>query len=454
MRSAKPRDLALSSLNTFDRRLGVPERHLDRALDRAKGLNNRDRAFAVNLVRGTLRWRLRLDWIIQQAVHFPFHKIDPSALNILRIALYQVFFMDRVPASAAVNEAVHQAKVSCPGHVVGFVNGILREICRKKEEIPFPDPDQDPIQHLSVVHSYPRWVVEKWIAELGMDPAEQLLVAGNRIPPLIIRTNGHKVGRWDLISRLKAEGISGSPTPYSPDGIIIQGQTGAVNRLKAFKAGLFQVQGEAAQVCSHLLAPSPGETVLDMCAGLGGKTMHLAQLMQGRGRILALDRNHTRLVSLAQSARRLGAPCVYPVVGDAALGKFHGFHGPFDKILVDAPCSGLGVISRHPDGKWIRNQKDVERLAHLQKAILRAAVPLLGKGGRMLYVVCTLSAEESQGVVLDFLETAGEMILEDLNRHAPPWAKDLIDEQGFLRTFPHVHGMDGFFGALFAKREA
>lgn len=453
MKSAIPRDLALRALNSPDRRPGFAERYLENTFRQEPRLDGRDRAFAVHLVQGVLRWRLRLDWIIEQVVRFPFREIEPPILNILRLALYQIFFMDRVPESAAVDEAVKQAKTKGRRHLAGFVNGILRSVCRQKDQIAFPDAKDDRVRYLSVFHSYPTWLVEKWIRELGIDSAERLLAAGNRIPVLLIRGNSLKVDRPELLKRLEKEGINGKITRYSPDGIRIEGLGGPVGQLNAFKEGLFQVQDEAAQVCSHLLCPKPGESVLDICAGLGGKTTHLAGLLKDKGRIVALDINHNRLVRLSQSSHRLGIGCIRPVVADAGANTSFLFSDSFDKILVDGPCSGLGVISRHPDGKWNKREDDLKKLARLQIRILNNAVPLLRRGGRLLYVTCTISRDENDGVIEDFLGKNREMAIMDLKDHIPYWGRDLIDDQGLFRTFPHIHGMDGFFGALFVKKD-
>ncbi|MDY6973992.1 MAG: 16S rRNA (cytosine(967)-C(5))-methyltransferase RsmB, partial [Thermodesulfobacteriota bacterium] len=398
-----PRDLALSALNSLDHSPGFSERFLKRAFHREPFMSERDRAFTIHLVQGVLRWRLRLDWIIKRAVHFPFGKIELRILNILRIALYQIFSMDRVPESAAVNEAVKQARAGGKGHMAGFVNGILRNICREKDHISFPDRESNQVSYLSVFHSYPIWLVEKWIRELGIDSAESLLAAGNRISDLVIRTNSIKISRQGLISRLEEEGVFASPTPYSPEGIRIKGLKGPVNSLNSFKEGLFQVQDEAAQVCSHLLFPRSGEFILDICAGLGGKSTHLAQLMGNEGRVLSIDTNHIRLVTLGQGLRRLGTDCVRPIVADACAHLSYLLRSSFDKIFIDGPCSGLGTISRHPDGKWARCEEDINRLHTLQLKILNEAVPLLKKGGKMLYATCTISKEENEDVIGDFL---------------------------------------------------
>ena len=401
---------------------------------------------------GVLRWRLRLDWIIEKSLDFPLRKIDPSVLNILRMAVYQVLFMSRVPESAAVDEAVQQVKFNRPRHVVSFVNGILRNICRQKDTAPFPDPKKDRVLYLSRFHSYSEWLVLKWVREWGMEAAENLLAAGNRIPHLVLRTNQLKLSRSELVERLKGEGILGRPTPFSPQGLLLEDLRGRVDELPSFREGLFQVQDEAAQISSFLLAPQSGETVLDVCAGFGGKSTHLSELMKDQGKVIALDRDAKRLLSLVENRIRLGIKNIFPMMADAAQDLSALFRARFDAILIDAPCSGLGVLSRHPDAKWNKSEEDVRRLADLQKTLIGRAIPLLRKGGKMLYVVCTLSKEENEEVVRQSLDSHREVVLCDLREQAPDWAQSLIDKEGFFRTFPHLHGMDGFFAALFRKK--
>jgi 16S rRNA (cytosine967-C5)-methyltransferase len=294
--------------------------------------------------------------------------------------------------------------------------------------------------------------VRKWIREWGADTAEALLEAQNRIPSLTFRSNPLKISRDGLIRRLDEEGgIVGRPTPYSPQGIHLPDFRGRVAQGKAFTEGLFQVQDEAAQITSFLLCPAPGQTVLDLCAGYGGKTTHVAELMGDQGKVIALDMNRARLVSLAANATRLGIKSPAPVVADASKGLASLFRVKFDRIVVDAPCSGLGVLSRHPDGKWNRKEEDIPRLAQLQKTILSNGCSVLRRGGTLLYITCTLSREENEEVVEACLAENRDMSLADLKDQAPPWAKPLVDDRGFLRTFPHLHRMDGFFGALLKK---
>jgi 16S rRNA (cytosine967-C5)-methyltransferase len=451
MMTKTPRNLALTVLNGLSHRPFLSGTLLDDIFRQNPQLDERDKAFFNHLVQGVLRWRLRLDWIIEQKSDFPFEKISPTVLNILRLALYQIYFLDKVPQSAAVDEAVKQSKTHAPKHVVSFVNGILRHICREKDDIPFPDQETDPIRYLSTFYAYPPWVVERWVEDWGIEFTEELLSAGNRIPGLTLRTNLLRIDQQSLMEVLEKEGVKAYPTPYAPEGIRIEGLRGRPDELASFKHGLFQVQDEAAQIASHLLAPQPKEAILDLCAGLGGKTTHLAELTQDKAHLLALDISHQRLISLARTSERLGIQGITSAVADVSRSLSGLLRAEFDKILLDAPCSGWGVVSRHPDGKWSRNEKDIERLSQIQGRMLDEAVTLLRSGGRLLYVTCTLLKEENQEVVNAVLGRHQDLSFLNLKNHAPEWCQDLIDEQGFFRTFPHMHNMDGFFAALFTK---
>ena len=416
-------------------------------------LDERDRAFINNLVQGVLRWRLRLDWIIGQFIDIPLRKLNNRILDILRLAVYQVFFLDRVPDSAAVNEAVTQAKADPrTRHFVSFVNGVLRNLCRNKDSVSLPERGGGISRYLSVHHSYPEWLVEKWVAELGVDSAERLLEAQNRISDLNIRTNTLKTDRDGLLTLLSDLGVNALPAAYAPDGVVLKGFSGRIDRLRPFRDGLFQVQDQAAQIVSCLLAPKPGDEVLDMCAGLGGKSTHLAELMKGKGRVIALDSDPRRLSGLGENSRRLGISCINPLLADASNSLSSLLKRRFRHILIDAPCSGLGVLSRHPDGKWRHTGADIARISALQKTILREAASVLESGGRMLYVTCSISREENEGVVDDLLQGHADISLIDLKKDAPDWCLDLIDHRGLLKTLPHVHQMDGFFAALLTRR--
>jgi len=453
MKTDKPRELALMILNGQVHRPRYNDSNPE-DLFRLYRLDERDRAFAGNLVQGVLRWRLRLDRIIEQFSAFPLKKIDENILNVLRIALYQIFFLDKVPESAAVNEAVNLVKADKrPRHIISFVNGVLRTACRRRDDIKYPDQERDRARYLSIFYSYPGWLTDKWIRELGEDSAEDLFSAQNNFPDLNIRANILRVSRDGLIDALSRDGINARPLPYSPDGILLEGFRGRVDSLDAFRQGLFQVQDQAAQIASRLLSVEPGDRVLDIGAGFGGKSSHIAELMGGKGQVIGLDINKVRLTKLIENAERLGIKNIMPVVADGSSPLSSLFGYKFRRVIIDAPCSGLGVISRHPDIKWNRKADDIRRLAALQKAFINGAASVVQKGGELLYVVCTISREENEEVVRDFLERNSDMALVNLKERVPAWCLDLIDDKGFYRTYPHIHKMDGFFAALFRKND-
>ena len=444
------RNLALKTLNSAGAAPGRGEQCLEAHFSQNPGMSERDRAFAVHLVQGVLRWQIRLDWILKQYVRFPFKKIDPSVLNILRLALFQILFLDRVPESAAVNEAVKQVKKIGQKHVVKFVNGILRRICREKDLLTYPKPEKEGHLYRSVYYAYPMWLVKKWSRELGENATEALLKAGNQLPKLIIRTNTLRTSRRFLLDCLEEEGVRGRRVPFAPEGIELIDFKGSMARLKSFQAGLFQVQGEAAQVCAHLLSPGRDDVMADVCAGLGGKSTHLAELMGDRGRIFSLDTSIPRLRGLLQNVKRLGIGCVFPLAADVTA-PISFLRWSVNKIMVDGPCSGLGVISKHPDTKLTKKEGDIKRLAMIQKTILNQSCRSLGRGGEMLYATCTISKEENEGVVESFLRENNGMVIQNLRQRMPRWGIDLVDDNGFLKTFPHIHGMEGFFAALLKK---
>ncbi|MCG6879232.1 MAG: 16S rRNA (cytosine(967)-C(5))-methyltransferase RsmB [Deltaproteobacteria bacterium] len=444
------RNLALKSLNSATSAPGQAERRLEFLFSKNPQLSERDRALAVHLVQGVLRWQIKLDWILKQYVRFPFGKIDSEVLNILRLALFQIIFLDRVPDSAAVNEAAKQAGKKGRKHVVKFVNGILRQICREQKQLPYPHCEKERDLYRSVYYAYPMWLVKKWTRELGPDVALQLLKAGNQTPRLVIRANTLQNSREVLLDCFEKEGIEARAVPFAPEGIELTHMRGSVSRLKSFKKGLFQVQGEAAQICAHLLAPGKRDRVVDMCAGLGGKSTHMAELMGDRGWILALDTSIDRLSGLKRNTDRLGIRSISPAAADATA-SLSCFRSLFHKSMVDGPCSGLGVISKHPDTKLTKKEDDIQRLAMIQKSILFRSCEKLASGGEMLYVTCTISEEENEGVVESILRKNNTIILQDLRQRIPAWGLELVNNNGFFKTFPHIHGMEGFFAALFRK---
>ncbi|MFZ2633716.1 MAG: 16S rRNA (cytosine(967)-C(5))-methyltransferase RsmB [Desulfosalsimonadaceae bacterium] len=448
-----PRNTALSVLNTLAEK---HHSHLDRiitdSVDNA-GLNlsMRDRKLINALIFGVLRWRGNLDWIIKHYSKTPLDKIHPEILNILRIGLYQIFFLDRIPDSAAVNTSVEMAKEIAPVWVVKFVNAVLRNAIRNRDGIRFPSIEENPARALSISKSFPLWMIQRWFQRFGIEETAQLCDAHNTIPPITIRINPLRTDRDTLSGILASETDAVFPTPYSPDGLSFTGAKQSIQDFAAFKKGLFQVQDEAAQLISFFLSPQPGERILDACAGLGGKTGHIGQLMKNSGQIIAADSDGEKLTRLNSAMQRLGVNIVSTRIRDFTYSAADSSLGLFDRILLDAPCSGLGVIRRNPDIKWDSAKKDLDRFRKKQLALLQQVSGLVKPDGMLLYAVCSVEPEENESVIHDFLSSCPDFQVQKTLPDLPFPLTPFMDAQGFIRTFPHIHGMDGFFAVCLKK---
>jgi 16S rRNA (cytosine967-C5)-methyltransferase len=438
----KPREKALEILY----RVGTGA-FADALLDRARqAFDARDSAFILELVYGVLRNQALLDWKLNQLSVQPVEKADRWTRNILRLGAYQMLFLDRVPVSAAVNTATELAKEY--GKKSSYVNGLLRNLDRKRTVIVDPGPG-GPVTRLSILYSHPEWLVKRWVQRFGEETAEAFLSGNNRPAPLVVRTNTLKTTRDRLRASLEAEGAEVAETAYSTVGLEILSSPG-LRALSAYEQGWFTVQDEAAQLIGLMLGPRPGETVLDACAAPGGKATHLAELMENRGALAALENDPDRIGKIRENSERLGITVITMVRGDAIQYN----KGPFDKILVDAPCSGLGVLRRHPDGRWGKNERSIRERAAVQRRILENCSKLLKPGGALVYATCTTEPEENENVITAFLAGAGSAFMIDNPRqYLPERAPRLVDEKGFLRTFPREPNMDGFFGVRLVKKQ-
>jgi 16S rRNA (cytosine967-C5)-methyltransferase len=391
--------------------------------------------------------RNRIDWIIWTLYKGDFTSMETGLKNILRVALYQIIFTDRIPSYAAVDEAVKITKKEHPGRD-GLANGILRNAIRKMEKIRYPLFDKDPELYISVWHSHPLWLVKKWVREIGADETLALCRSNNEIPPTTLRVNGLKTDRPHVMETLSAEGAEARPTRFSPDGVEVSGLSMTVGETPLFRDGFIQFQDEASQLVSHLLDPEPGDSILDVCAGSGIKTTHVAALMKNRGTILSLDIKGKKVDRLKALSHKMGASMIECMVGDATRDLGERYHEKFDKVLVDAPCSGLGTVRRKPEIKWHAGEGDIKAMSALQKKILNASARYLKKEGILAYSTCAIASEENEEVIRDFLKKNKDF--RSMRPAREPVSK-LIDGEGFFRTYPHRDGMDGFFGALLVK---
>lgn len=418
---------------------------IDPLLDGARReLDGRDSAFLHELVYGVLRNRSLLDWLLDRFSAKPVSRTDAWSRNILRLAAYQLLFLDRVPASAVVNTAAELAKTH--GGKTGYVNGLLRALERNREALPLPSADA-PLSRLSVVYSHPSWLVRRWIERFGLQAAEKVLRNNNRHAPLVVRANTLKNTSDELMSLLQEQGAAVKRTVYAPAGIEMLTSPGLAT-LSAFRDGRFIVQDEAAQLVGMMLAPQQGERVLDACAAPGGKATHLAELMGDTGEVVALESDRNRIGKIGENSSRLGIGSIMPVIGDAATYRDEGF----DRVLVDAPCSGLGVLRRHPDGRWTKTEESIAERAKLQAKILRNCAKLVKPGGALVYATCTTEPEENEEIVTGFLEKHPGFRLDDPLPYLPPPAAKLVGSDRFLRTYPTEPMMDGFFAARIRSR--
>lgn len=410
-----------------------------------------ERAFARDLVNGTIRRLNTLDWALDLFAKPPLAKLDPDVRAVLRLGAYQILYLrERVPGYAAVNETVGLLKGKGHAGRLSFANAVLRTLEREREKLPWPTEEKEPAAALALKHSHPEWMVRRWLARLGRNETAALLEANNNPAPLCLRANTLRVTRDGLTQTLGQEGVKGTPTSMSPDGVSVEGMSSLADS-KAFQEGLFLVQDEASQLAAIVLAPEPGETVLDICAAPGGKTTHLAQLMKNKGRVIALDISPEKLKLVEDNSSRLGTRII-EVQAMAARWAGKHFAKLADRVLVDAPCSSLGVIRRHPEIRWNKTLEHVTKtLPALQREALESAAKCLKPGGVLVYSTCTTEPEETEDSIAAFLR-----IHTDFARELPGVFRDLfpgdaITSAGDIMLLPNRHGTDGFFIARLKK---
>jgi 16S rRNA (cytosine967-C5)-methyltransferase len=434
---------------------GYADALLGHRLNRAR-LSARDRALTTRLVYGTLAWQGYLDHVIAAFSHRAVAKLDPAIRTLLRLALFQACRLTKIPDFAVVDTAVELAKSVRRGVASGLVNAVLRRAASAWQDVPLPSLDDDPVAALAVRLSHPPWLVQSWLAEYGRERTEALLHADNEPAPTALRVNCCRASPAEVLRRLQAAGCEAAIGRYAPSAIVLETGTG-LSALDGQEQGWFALQGEASQLVGFLVAPQPGERVLDTCAAPGGKATHLAELMGDRGEVLAIDISRRGVQRVERLAAQLGLSAVRAVVGDATRLRAAASatqdlglslpRGGFDRVLVDAPCSGLGTLRGHPELRWRRNPADVRALARLQSRLLDEAGDQVRPGGILVYATCTLSRAENEDVVGAFLEGHRTFAVDDARHVLPPATHGCIGGDGILRTFPDRHGLDGFFAA-------
>jgi 16S rRNA (cytosine967-C5)-methyltransferase len=444
------RSLALNLLAATRPKGGSVEDLLAATLRRHPTLSRPERAFLLELVQGVKRWELRLDYHLSQLSDIPLKKLHPLVLHILRLSAFQLLMLDRVPARAVLHEAGNLAKARrLPQAYVGFINAVLRRLAGG-ERPPLPGLNDDPVLALSLATSHPPWLVQRWLERLGLEATQARLTANNQIPPLTIRINTLKTDPETLRALLAREGADAVPCRFSPVGLQLVELKAPPMDLPSYRQGLWLFQDEAAQLVTYLLGADPGQRVLEIGAGRGGKTTHLAEAMHHQGLILAVDHHRRRLQELQFNLERWGGANAQLLRADATA-ALPLKPRSLDAILVDAPCSALGILRRHPEIKTRLREADLPTFPPRQRAMLEEAAPLLRPGGRLLYVTCTTEPEENEEVVQAFLLAHPEFHLATDAQLLPPAARSLVQPPGFFRSFPETHHLDGFFAALLVR---
>jgi 16S rRNA (cytosine967-C5)-methyltransferase len=413
------------------------------ALSESK-LSSQDRALAYEIVMGVLRWRRWLDYFIERYSRRRVEQIDLPVLIALRMGIYQLRRLAGIPAFAAVNESVALVKATGLGSAAGMVNAVLRAAARSLGD-EAGDGVGDSIERLAIEVSHPRWMIERWQHWLGQQEARELALANNMPPHIAFRVNTLRRSVEETLSLLRSEGVRFRPSELVK-GAFIAEQGVPLATTRAAQEGLIYIQDEASQLVSLLLDPQAGERILDLCAAPGSKSSHIAALTGNKAWIVACDIHSHRLVQLVKTCKRLGASSVDALVLDALQALPIAEGQQFDRALVDAPCSGTGTLRQNPEIKWKLKPHDIPRLAEMQFNLLVNAAGALKVGGRLVYSTCSIEPEENEQVIERFLGSNSRFELIRLNAPA-----ELVTSDGFIRTFPHRHAMDGFFVALLEK---
>lgn len=435
------RSLAVSVLSAVEQEGAYSNLELNRRLNEA-GLGAADAGLATELVYGTIARRNTLDYFLEKFVAKGLAKLQPWVRSLLRISVYQIMYLDRIPEHAVVSEAVNLAKKMGHQGISGMVNGVLRSMLRQRDELRIPD-HLPAAERIALQHSHPQWMVERWISQYGEETAEAICKANNEPPAVSVRVNTTMTTRDKLMQEMESAGVEVEASKLSPDGILVR-SGGNMALTSWYRDGLLSVQDESSMLVAEAVSPEEGHVVLDCCAAPGGKTAHMAEKMKDRGRILANDLHAHKRRLIMEQAERLGLGCIDAITGNALDLDERYPAGSFDRILLDAPCSGLGVIRRKPDVKWTKSPADIADIAALQSELLDRIAPLLKPGGILVYSTCTIEPDENERMVANFLNRHPEYRAENADwsgAEATKWNT----LRGGVQILPQDAHSDGFF---------
>jgi 16S rRNA (cytosine967-C5)-methyltransferase len=443
------REQALTILTRVDTQQSYVTPLLDQ-VSKQPDLDERDRALIHQLVKGTLAWRGRLDTILEERVKGGLQSISPDMRNVLRLGAYQILYLDRIPKEVAVHETVELAKQFRHAGLVKLVNAVLRTIARQADLLRSPTEQPQSATAIAEQYSHPLWMIERWLRDFGTATTIALCEANNRPWPVCLRTNMLRTTTTSLRATLQAAGAEIQPAHFHPDCTLLLRLPAneRIHTLKAFQEGLFLIQDESFALVGNLVNPQPGELILDLCASPGGKTTHLAELMGNRGEIVAVDHYPARLPPIRENCERLGITIVKTQAADARIMDFERLA---DRVLLDVPCSGTGVLGRRSDARWNKVAENLPSLLQLQRDLLANAAYSVRPGGYLIYTTCSLESEENQDVITAFLNAFPNYQRTDLTDLVPD---ELIDDQGYFRTWPHIHQTGGAFGVVLQRSAA
>jgi 16S rRNA (cytosine967-C5)-methyltransferase len=436
------RSLAFLALKNIYQQQAYTDIALNRVLksvDKSGEISQADRGFACELVYGIVRRQRTLDALIDSLGKKKAAQQPPDLRIILHLGLYQLRYLDRIPASAAVNTSVELTKTNGIAKLSGVVNGLLRAYIRQSASgDPLQLPD-DPIQRLGILHSFPDWIVETWLKQLPLEEVDHLLAWFNQSPKIDLRVNTLKTTITEVETALINAGVTVIRIPSLPQGLRIE-NAGAITELPGYKQGWWIIQDASAQLVTHLLDPQPGETIIDTCAAPGGKTTHIAELMADRGQIIACDRATQRLNKVRENATRLQLQSIQIQAGDSR--NLEQFANIAERVLLDAPCSGLGTLHKRPDIRWRKSSKSIQELVSLQRQLLEQVATWVKPNGILVYATCTLNLWENEKVIQSFLEQHPNWSIQS---PADMTTKNWVTPEGWIKIYPHRHNMDGFF---------
>ncbi len=443
-----PREVAAEALFRIETEGAYNNRILHTLLRQNGAMPQTDKAFVTELVNGTLRQIYYIDHVLSVFSKTPIKKIKPWLLAVMRTASYQILFL-QVPDPAACNEAVKLAKLRGYSALSGYVNATLRNIAGKKDEIPLPQ--EGTAEYLSIRYSHPLWLIKMWLSKQSYPFVEALCRANNQAPDVSIRINPLRTKKEELKKELQQANISVQEGVFSAEALHLS-KVSDIGKLTPFLEGKFHVQDESAQLAALVLGAKPGETILDVCAAPGGKSFLLAQQMQNTGLVVSCDLYPHKIDLIREGAARLGLSCIQAKLRDACEAK-EAEKEAFDRVIVDAPCSGLGLLRKKADIRLHKDGSVIDTLVPLQRQILLASAECVKPGGTLLYSTCTLCRKENEAMVAWFLQQRSDFLAEDLTDFLPEGQWNESCKEGYVTLYPHIHGTDGFFIARLRRKE-